>query len=101
MSSQVRRVLCAGVVLGFALVGCGGGGDGVSLPSERPGSGRPTLSTPAAPTASESEAARPTVPSVAVPSATRPPVALPTRTTAAPPAATTPDRPATTVPRTT
>lgn len=97
MSSQVPRVLCAAAVLGLALAGCGGGGDGVSLPSGRPGTSPPTLSAPAAPTASESDAARPTLPS----SVTLPSVVLPTRTTVPPSPATTPAPPTTTAPRTT
>ena len=81
MSSQparALRVLLAVAVLGVALGGCGGGGGGVSLPSERPGSVLPTLSTPVG-TAAESTAARPTRPSVTVPTrSVAPPPATPT-----------------------
>jgi hypothetical protein len=86
MSSRPARV-CAAAVLGLALAGCGGGG-GVALPSERPGSGLPTLSAPAS--ESESAGSRPTLPSVT----------LPTRSAVVPPP-TTPAPPTTTAPRTT
>ena len=81
------RVLLTAAVLGLVLAGCDGGG-GVSLPSERPGSGLPTLPT---------EASRPTLPSVTAP--TRTVVPPPLVTTTAPP--TTPGPPTTTAPPTT
>ena len=94
MSSRpawVPRVVCGAVLLGAAVSGCGGGG-GVSLPSERPGSGLPTLSTPAATTAAESTAGRPTPPAVTLP--TRSAAPAPPVTTTAPPTT----RPTTTAP---
>jgi len=69
-------VLLAAAVLGVGLSGCGGGG-GVSLPSERPGSVLPTLSSPVGTAAST--AARPTRASVTVPTrSVVPPPATPT-----------------------
>ena len=101
MSSQparALRVLLAAAVLGVALGGCGGGGGGVSLPSERPGSVVPTLSSPVG--TPDSTAARPTRPSVTVPTrSVVPPPATPTAPRATALASTT--APPTTAPPTT
>ena len=95
--ARAPRVLLAAAVLGVGLSGCGGGG-GVSLPSERPGSVLPTLSSPVGTAAST--AARPTRASVTVPTrSVVPPPATPTAPPATALASTT--APPTTAPPTT